>query len=344
MAERGRGCPIRQLGGKNNSRPEWGESVPLDSNTTAALVYRFVDGGGEMIEDQLERYAAVAEMWRKQAAAIESLRLGGDAVRSARAMEEALRPVLELQRLMEPYAQLRRMGEEIRQVMAAQSAMWDTTARRMIELQEWWERLPPKLKWAYSVIGSVGWYSDDDMPVDQPIVLAEAIEAGEVEEVEQLLEEHFEARATSIEASLAELFPDRRVILGKAFSAHHRGDFELSVPVFLAQADGICSDRCGEKLFGRSRGKPRTAKYVEQVAANAFQEATLHFLSEPMPISASPDSPDFVARSLNRHAVLHGTSTTYGTKRNSLKAISLLQYLVSALATPAEANDSTASK
>lgn len=38
---------------------------------------------------------------------------------------------------------------------------------------------------------------------------------------------------------------------------------------------------------------------------------------------------------LNRHLVLHGETTDYGTQQNSLKAVSLINYLVSFAGRPA---------
>ena len=41
---------------------------------------------------------------------------------------------------------------------------------------------------------------------------------------------------------------------------------------------------------------------------------------------------------LNRHRVLHGEVTNYGTEQNSLKAISLLNYCATVLPEPADDN------
>jgi len=46
-----------------------------------------------------------------------------------------------------------------------------------------------------------------------------------------------------------------------------------------------------------------------------------------LPISASEHERGDAFVGLNRHQVLHGESTQYGTEMNSLKAISLLNYV-----------------
>jgi len=62
-------------------------------------------------------------------------------------------------------------------------------------------------------------------------------------------------------------------------------------------------------------------------------------ISLELPINASEKARERIAaergwpawNELNRHQVLHGESVDYGTRLNSLKAISLLNYLVSFL-------------
>lgn len=75
------------------------------------------------------------------------------------------------------------------------------------------------------------------------------------------------------------------------------------------------------------------------VASDALSAAMLSPLGEILPINASEKERNLRVQGqssatwqeLNRHLVLHGESLDYGTQVNSLKAVSLITYLVSFL-------------
>lgn len=54
--------------------------------------------------------------------------------------------------------------------------------------------------------------------------------------------EYFRGRAVEITSTLKTAFPPRAKIIESAFAAHARGEYELCIPVFFAQADGICQN------------------------------------------------------------------------------------------------------
>ena len=128
-----------------------------------------------------------------------------------------------------------------------------------------------------------------------------------------------------IEKSLTEQFPQRAPLIRAAFGAHWRQEYELSIPVLLAQTDNGKVFLPEKKQQTASRGLCRT------IFADAFKAALLSPLSKTLPIGASQGerSPD--TELLNRHTVLHGESFNYGTRTNSLKAISLINYVAHVL-------------
>ena len=108
----------------------------------------------------------------------------------------------------------------------------------------------------------------------------------------------------------------------------------LSIPVLFAQTDGICREVVGHYLFTKTREKvprPRTAVYVETLAADAFMSAMLSPLAQTLPVNASERELSRDSGALNRHAVLHGTAFDYGTRINGLKAVSLINYVATTL-------------
>jgi len=193
--------------------------------------------------------------------------------------------------------------------------------------------LPPRMREALLLLGAHGWFMDFQWTMPQLWALKDGLSEGDVDEAEKELVEHFEERLDAIEISLVEKFPRRAHILRAALRAQRRKEYELSIPVLLAQTDGICKETVNKYLFIRekTRTKPEISVYVEQAFADAFKTALLSPLCIILPIGASQKErlPD--AKLLNRHAVLHGESLTYGTQINSLKALSLINYVAHVL-------------
>jgi hypothetical protein len=157
--------------------------------------------------------------------------------------------------------------------------------------------------------------------------LKSALSEGDILEAESALIEYFEGRLAEIEESIATKFPHRSHLIRSAFGAHRRNEYELSIPVLLAQADGICKETVDQYLFIKQNNKPRTAIYVAQIAADTYMAALLSPLAQTLPIGASANERPEGFAALNRHTVLHGESLDYGSKANSLKAISLVNYV-----------------
>ncbi|WFU40101.1 hypothetical protein QA640_38775 [Bradyrhizobium sp. CB82] len=207
------------------------------------------------------------------------------------------------------------------------------------QLKEVAEKAPPAYRQALLLLGESGWYMDLGMRLDAPLGLGRSLKEGEIEHAENALAKYFDARVDQIERFLVEAHPRRAKVLSSAFAAHRAGQFDLSIPVLLAQTDGICRDEAGQYLFmgprgreyKRYKGKPSIAVFVDEVTSDAFLSAVLSPLGEKLPINASESERVEGWTALNRHMVLHGESVDYGTKINSLKAISLINYVASTL-------------
>lgn len=195
--------------------------------------------------------------------------------------------------------------------------------------------LPENIQAALLTLGNHGWFFDLEMPMSFLWELENTLNEGEITEAEVALVEYFRENLQSIENRFASKFPHRAKIINSAFNAHKRGEYELSIPVFLAQTDGICYEVINQHLFMRKRGekkpRPSTAIYVDSIASDTFRHALLSPLSQPLPISASQNERDNSFNELNRHLVMHGESLDYGTEINGLKSISLLNYVAQVL-------------
>jgi hypothetical protein len=189
------------------------------------------------------------------------------------------------------------------------------------------DQLPPRLKEALLLLAENGWYLDLDMTLPYIWELQNVLLAGEISEVDNELSSYFEGQLNDIENNLVNLFGNRSNIIKSAFKAHRNEDYFLSIPVFLSQVDGICKEVFNEYFFIRKDKKPSTAKFVEQLAAETYQTALLSPLESITAINRSVSEREKESSHLNRHAVLHGESLDYGTKLNSLKSISLINYV-----------------
>jgi len=101
----------------------------------------------------------------------------------------------------------------------------------------------------------------------------------------------------------------------------------------LAQADGVCVDMFGEKLFSKQNGKPKTANKVREIVGdNYILEGVVEFLLSGSALMLYPNEmkekrKDSNYSVLNRHEIMHGADKNYGSETNSLKAISLITLL-----------------
>ncbi len=199
------------------------------------------------------------------------------------------------------------------------------------ELQRSFSEVPPRTQEALLLLGNHGLYLDLEMTLPDLLKIEKALLEGKVEEADHALIEYFEARIDEIQESISKRFPNREKLIRAAFNAHRREEYELTIPILLAQADGICKEVLKEYLFMKQNKKPRTAIYVEQIASDTLKAAILSPLSQTLPIGASEHERAGAFNELNRHMVMHGESLDYGTKTNSLKAISLINYVAHVL-------------
>jgi hypothetical protein len=208
-----------------------------------------------------------------------------------------------------------------------QKAMQKMVIPVLDDLKSSFQELPEHTQDALLLLGENGWYLDLEMDLTFLWNLRNILDEGNIAKAEDALIEYYEGRTVEIEKILLNKFPHRAHLLKATFNAHQRKEYCLSIPVFLAQTDGICKDVVRQYLFMKSKGRPQTAIYVDQIAADSFMAALLSPLAETLPINASERERPTNFTGLNRHMVLHGESLDYGNKTNSLKAISLINYV-----------------
>lgn len=178
-----------------------------------------------------------------------------------------------------------------------------------------------------------GWFlvASPRIPGIDMITLAALFEKGN-SDVDQFMMKWVEEKLPVVQDILVNKYPSRRDILESAFRAHYNGQYSLSIPVFLAQADGIYLQLSASKkgVYSKMTEKggntvPHSKSYVDGLGV----DDELLYLLEPLRVITALGASESLCdqRLLNRHAVMHGNDCDYGTKVNSLKAISHLLYI-----------------
>ena len=154
---------------------------------------------------------------------------------------------------------------------------------------------------------------------------------------DKYLSEYYAQNIDLLKDVLIEENPSRTTQIKDAFEAHHCGLYYASIPTLLALSDGVCRDIFkGTDLYSKyywtvpQKGNlPKTDDLFDSVSGlHVFEEIMFAPLRKPSSLTKSIHHPSEKDKTrLNRHLIMHGNSNKYGTKINSLKAISLLYYV-----------------
>ena len=218
--------------------------------------------------------------------------------------------------------QLREHARESRERLSSEvSASWAKVAENM---RRFCAGYPEQIL----ILAQNGWFTSLRRTAHAAIYpIAHLFRTGNIAEGHEQMCAHFSRIRQDIEDDLTKWFPKRQRILQKAFQAHDAGNYELSVPVFLAQADGIAAEIFGVSFYSQDPKKVRRmGDVIANIAGDVLEEALLRLVLESLPLTASTQSRAYRRGELNRHEVLHGIDTHYAIDLNSFRAMSRLQY------------------
>lgn len=198
------------------------------------------------------------------------------------------------------------------------------------DFQRQLREMPGEVRAQLAVLMARGWCLDPEMPHTWGRDLADAFEEGQEEEAQQWLVDYFKGRLDEIEKTLIERHPQRAVILAQAFQAHRTGQYFLSIPVMLSQADGVIQDKHQKQLFTK-KAQANLKAVVENMQVDDLRVIFMEAFCVDIPLTRKTQELPPGFDGLNRHAVLHGTDPNYGTEINGWRAVSILNlasYLV----------------
>ncbi|MFV8363610.1 hypothetical protein ACNQGO_09480 [Flavobacterium sp. ZT3P35] len=194
-----------------------------------------------------------------------------------------------------------------------------------LRLKEYAEKTPAYLL----LIAQNGWFIELDSELSLPSQIAYEIKKDSTENANKLLMEYYSLNLERIIENLVMRHPNRKEILNQILKSYKNGNHSVLIPCVLTQVDGICFDFTKKKFFIKEKNN----KYLSQIASeleysiNSFLKLYLSPLQNQTPIMVREEDVSKFPCHLNRHRILHGTSTDYGTEINSLKVISLLKYI-----------------
>lgn len=222
------------------------------------------------------------------------------------------------------------VGAALEKTFAALQEPWRRMTEQMGTVARALKAYPDNMREGLAAMSQSGWYLDLEMGMSEPWRFKQAVDSGREADAEAEMVKHFEARSPGIHAELVQAYPHRKELFDAAFDAHLRGQHLVSIPVLLAQVDGICFDLANAHFF-MGRERPKVVAHAAQFAGSQIARAFLAPLESEMTITLSEKArpPGFTG--LNRHMVIHGESVDYGTKENGLRAISLLNYISQSL-------------
>ena len=223
-----------------------------------------------------------------------------------------------------------KIGELLKPILPALEAMGST----LLYMADAISKLPASLQQAIFTLMHRGWFFDPSMPLAHWWTVHNLITAGSVAEADQFMAKHFESRLVEIEGQLSTALPHRASKFKSGFAAHHRGEYDLSILAFLSQADGVCNELRGGHFFlvDKYTRLPEAAEYAASFEGHPLERIVHMALTARLPIQVQMSKRETVGLDrLNRHAVMHGVSLDHDTKDNSLRAMSLLNYVALSL-------------
>lgn len=212
----------------------------------------------------------------------------------------------------------------------------DELITKMIDLQADrkfgdWSRISEEYKLFSVMLSDEGWYMDYDLAVGtlSELYLNQTLKDTKV--LDEYMIKFYKGKLRNTISFFKKHHQKRYPILEKAFKSHKKGEFELSIPVFLSQIEGLFFDLTSKEIFSKGRGekKENTAREWLNSKKNdiAFLLAILEPLRENENITANFSESENYPNVLNRNKILHGRDLNYSSELNSYKAISLLSFI-----------------
>lgn len=225
---------------------------------------------------------------------------------------------------------LQELVDEVRTVVTRFDAWLKENGPSIMDLLVAFQRIPERSRVAMLTMAQHGWYLHSAMSLSDIVGIAERLGRSESAEVESEMCDDIDSALDDITDGILAEYGQRAEPIRAAIEAHRRGDYYLSTPVLLAQADGLTRDQLGQQLYARKNGVPAIERLYRDLTDD--QRAFFAPLLEKTPMTATELERQGRAIVLNRHAILHGETCDYGTRGVSCRAVAFLSFVAWSLA------------
>jgi hypothetical protein len=206
------------------------------------------------------------------------------------------------------------------------------------------DELPTKSKKAMILASSKGWFFGWPESLPELMAVIEKLAAIREPDVDEFMGQHYRNHLQPLTDELVGRHPNRASVIKAAVKAHNEfgtDGYFLSIPVFIAQADGLLTEIAGVKSAmmkaSRNTQELQASKALrEKLGTDQESLALIHpilimhkldFMKSASERGRAVRTPGESFTALNRHQVMHGESWDYGTEINSLKAFSFLAFV-----------------
>ncbi len=160
-----------------------------------------------------------------------------------------------------------------------------------------------------------GWYIYDGSSLEDVLIILKLFNEEKIIKAEGKLTTIIEINLDEIEFDLYEINKEHSQIVKEAIHCHRMELFYASTILFLSLADGL------------TKGKLFTKSYIQKIKNKNNNHFLLNILNESNPVNKSYIPNQSSNSELMRNGIMHGNSTNYGSKINSLKALSLYHFM-----------------
>lgn len=172
------------------------------------------------------------------------------------------------------------------------------------------------------ILAEHGWYLSEDMEINVALGANNLPENIINEVLDSKMVDYYSTNLKLLTDKICSKYPDRAEILKEAYQVHDKGYYFASTSLYLAQADGILNGL----LFKTRSKKKDLKKFLKESYPSGQIPGMIRILTKKSSIDSYHKNNQNYKNDLNRHAVVHGFDTDYGTFINSLKAFSILAF------------------
>lgn len=129
------------------------------------------------------------------------------------------------------------------------SIEWNKVLEYFALIGEGIEKMPKAVAKVHHKLALNGWYLLGEIDLKNLYVIMK----GTHEQIDDIMISHVESNLDTMVDKIIETFPKRASIIEDAIKAHKEGNYNLSVPILLIQADGISYEMFEVSFFQKTK-------------------------------------------------------------------------------------------